>query len=223
MINPTYLKRSRHDVFYFVWPLPLHLRQRGSTTHVKVSLATRNPSEALQLSNVLVYHAGTIINHEGIRLMDHGDIINLLKEYFYELIDRKKAEIHKNGPLPDIETWALIEQLEYANKAIKNGSDTIIPGENIDDHLQPIIKRGGVVMPPESNDYQILRENFKHAYKGYCAKILSHNQKQLNFLFTTQPDYISAVQGILLPVSLVRPRSTENEMSQLNCRLHGLN
>ena len=146
MINPTYLKRSRHDVFYFVWPLPLHLRQRGSTTHVKVSLATRNPSEALQLSNVLVYHAGTIINHEGIRLMDHGDIINLLKEYFYELIDRKKAEIHKNGPLPDSETWSLIEQLEYANKAIKDGSDTIIPGENIDDHLQPIIEWGGVVI-----------------------------------------------------------------------------
>ena len=78
--------------------------------------------------------------------MDHGDIINLLKEYFYELIDRKKAEIHKNGPLPDSETWSLIEQLEYANKAIKDGSDTIIPGENIDDHLQPIIEWGGVVI-----------------------------------------------------------------------------
>ncbi len=195
MKNPSYLKRSRHDVFYFVWPLPLHLRQRGSTTHVKVSLATRDPSEALQLSNVLVYHAGTIANHEGLRFMDHGDIINLLKDYFYELIDRKKAEIHKNGPLPESETWALIEQLEYANKAIKNGSDTIMPDENIDDRLQPIIAWGDVVMPPESSDYRILRENFKHAYKGYCAKILSHNQKQLDFLFTTQPDYLKAVKS----------------------------
>ena len=66
MINPTYLKRSRHDVFYFVWPLPLHLRQRGRTTHVKISLATRNPSEALQLSNILVYHAAKVTAHESI-------------------------------------------------------------------------------------------------------------------------------------------------------------
>lgn len=56
MQNPTYLTLSRHNVFYFRWPLPKNLRQAGKTTHLKFSLRTREPKQALRLANALEYH-----------------------------------------------------------------------------------------------------------------------------------------------------------------------
>src|SRR5690606_23955643 len=147
MQNPSYLVRSRHNVFYFRWPLPRFLWVQGKTRHVKVSLQTRDPKEALRLANVLEYHAYVITKHESILLMDHGDILNLLKSYFYELIDQKKAEIHKHGPLPKGETEALLTQLEWTAQAIEQNRDDIIPGEDMHKRLAPIIQRFDVDMP----------------------------------------------------------------------------
>jgi integrase len=194
MQNPTYLKQSRHGLFYFVWPLPRYLRQQGKTSHIKITLSTRDPSEALLLSNVLVYHAVKVTTHESIRHMDHGDIVNLLRTYFYEIIDRKKAEIHKNGPLPSQEVLAIIDDLTNAKKAIKEGTDEIVSGEDMHLRLQPIIERFDVAMPQGSPDYVTLQSLYKLAFAGFCEKILSHDSKQREFLFTTQPDYLKAVQ-----------------------------
>lgn len=187
------LERSRHGIFYFRWPLPSHLQQPGKSRHVKVSLRTSDKKEALQLSRMLDYHASVLIEHVGLRFMDYGDIRNMVQDYFYELINQKKAQIHKGGPLPKPETWALIEQMELAQKAIEANAD-IISAEDTDARLQPILTRYEVGIAKGSDDYESLKDIYRRAFHGYCQKILSHNQKQLDYPFTTMPAYMKAVQ-----------------------------
>lgn len=151
MKNPSYLLLSRHNIYYFRWPLPRFLWAQGKTRFVKVSLQTHDPKEALRLANVLEYHAYVITKHESILLMDHGDILNLLRDYFYELINQKKAEIHKHGPLPEAETRALVTQLDYTTDAIEQGRDNILPDEDMHKRLAPIIQRFDVDMPIRSH------------------------------------------------------------------------
>jgi len=194
MQNATYLSLSRHQIYYFRYPLPHCFHRAGKASHIKMSLDTRCPKEALRLARLLEYHGHLITQLQGIGSMDHGDIINLLKEYFYELIAQKKAEIHKHGPLPKREVNALIDQVEMAQEAIEQERDEIVPGESLHSSLSNIIQRFDLDMPEGSDDYRILQSRYKYAYKGYCEKILSHNQKQLDFPFTTLPEYLNMMK-----------------------------
>jgi len=53
MQNPSYLIKSRHDIYYFRYPLPV--KQRGRQSRVVISLQTRCPQEALRLAKSLEY------------------------------------------------------------------------------------------------------------------------------------------------------------------------
>ena len=66
MRNPSYLIRSRHNIYYFRWPVPPYLQESGRSRHIKVSLRTREPKEALRLASILEYHAYLIMQMKGI-------------------------------------------------------------------------------------------------------------------------------------------------------------
>ncbi|MAY99101.1 MAG: hypothetical protein CMH32_01085 [Micavibrio sp.] len=190
MRNPSYLIRSRHNIYYFRWPVPPYLQESGRSRHIKVSLRTREPKEALRLASILEYHAYLIMQMKGIEFMEFGDIRNMLQEYFYELVDQKKAEIHKSGPLSQQDVNALMKELSIANKAIEHDQDMDAMAERV----QPIFSRFDVSIDVASPEYQMLKDQYKHAYRGYCEKVLSHNQKQTEFLFTTRKDYLDLIQ-----------------------------
>lgn len=99
MLNPTYLTMSRHNVFYFRWPLPKNLRQKGKTTHFKLSLRTREPKQALRLANALEYHISTLFQQGYGAGMNFNEMKEHLETYFQEMLKHDKAEIDQNGPL----------------------------------------------------------------------------------------------------------------------------
>lgn len=118
----------------------------------------------------------------------------MVQDYFYELINQRKAEIHQKGPLPQGETWALIEQMERVQKAIEGNTD-IISAEDTDARLQPILSRYEVDIAKDSPSYETLKDIYRRAFQGYCQKLLSHNQKQLDYPFTTMGRPIAEICG----------------------------
>lgn len=186
MLNPTYLHLSRCNVFHFRFPIPPHLTPNGKAAHIKVSLQTRNPKEALRLANMLSYHAPIILRSCELADMDYGDIREILKTHFKELIEQKKEEIYRDGPLPDHEVQRLRREIEATQQAIAEGRNDIIEGEDINDRLQPIIDAQGLDMPEGSDDYNMLASEYKHAYRGYCGKVLTINDYQRAYQF--KPD-----------------------------------
>ena len=55
MINSTYLIKSRHDIFYFRYPLPI--AKNNNNLRVSVSLGTCFPKNALRISKTLEYYS----------------------------------------------------------------------------------------------------------------------------------------------------------------------
>ena len=99
MRNPSYLIRSRHQIYYFRWPLPLQIRKHGKTNHVKISLQTREPKEALRLATLLQDHAFTLLKQDWVLMMDYSQIKVMVEEHFTKILEERKREIDKNGPL----------------------------------------------------------------------------------------------------------------------------
>ena len=52
---PAYLTTSRHNILYFRWPIPKSSHPQNKASDIKLSLATRDFNEALQLSRLLAY------------------------------------------------------------------------------------------------------------------------------------------------------------------------
>ncbi len=188
MHNPTYLIRSRHNIYYFRCPLPDILHEQGRTKYFKISLRTRDPKEALHLANCFAYHIENILMRYSVANMDHAEIILILKDYFYELLDEKRAEIRRDGPCYD-EVENLKKLSKQAEKAISEARNNILPDEDISERLQPIIDRFGLDLSPD--DYETLSSRYKYALRGYCDKLIAHNENEIAFTFSTRPDLLA--------------------------------
>ena len=76
MYNPSYLFLSRHNIYYFRYPIPCNLHPEGKRSDVKVSLETRNPDEALYISRILTSLGIEFFNSSMVVNMDYIDIVN---------------------------------------------------------------------------------------------------------------------------------------------------
>lgn len=74
MRNPSYLLLSRHNIYYFRWPLPRQIQATGKTIHVKLSLDTRDPKEAIRLSTMLQDHGYNLLKQDWVLGMDYAQI-----------------------------------------------------------------------------------------------------------------------------------------------------
>jgi hypothetical protein len=92
MYNPTYLIKSRHGIYYFRYPLPSNPHRR-----ISISLKTRCPKLALRLAKQLEHDRTRLLSQLDLERMDHKDIMNILKNYFAEVLKGNQARIDREG------------------------------------------------------------------------------------------------------------------------------
>jgi site-specific recombinase XerD len=183
MLNPTYLHLSRCHIYYFRFPIPAYLSANGKASHLKVSLQTRNPKEALRLANMLAYHAPIVLRSYELAEMEYGEIREVLKTYFKRLIEEKTRQIHRDGPLPKDELAQLREEQCAVLEAIKDERNNIFEDEDIRERLLPIFAEQGLDIQEGSPEYIMLAEEYKYALRGYCGKIMNVNAYQRAYGF----------------------------------------
>ena len=123
MLNPCYLIKSRHSIYYFRYPLPVD--QRGVSSRVSVSLRTRCPKQALRLANALEYHSIGLIERLDLTRMDHSEIVAMFKEYYAEVLERCKASIDRDGAYPPEKVDRITQEIADLDELIKDGCDDI--------------------------------------------------------------------------------------------------
>jgi hypothetical protein len=127
---PAYLSLSRHNVFYFRWPL------YGRT--LRVSLRTRNPRFALHLARQLAYHAENITGQ--MLGMDYIEIKRELQTFFIKWLDNRKRNINQNGTLTPQRLEAFRSDLQELELSIKRGEDDFTLDESLDELLDMVIR-----------------------------------------------------------------------------------
>jgi hypothetical protein len=167
VLKSTYLSLSRHNIYYFRWPIPRQFHPHGKTIYVKQSLETREPKKALRLAVILEYHAQRIISMEDTLTMTHDEIRAIIKAHLAKAMDEKKAAIHQNGPL----------KRDYIEVLLKTSKDakTVIEGNYsepwygvIDKFIEPIL----VDHPtPSPQDYTTFKLIYAQAIRNWCEQL----------------------------------------------------
>jgi len=200
MFNPTHLSLSRHNVYYLRFPLPAELHPNGHSTHIKVSLGTRCPQEALHLSRTLVYAASCFIKDKVFTSMDYQEIRAILTNHFNTVLERRKAKINAEGSLSvseatreEIHMDAMKRELEVDRKAYPKTPWKYAT----DDIIETLLSRLNLNIEKGTKEFELFRIEYLKAQRGTTKQVLAYNAGLDNYnLGTTNNEPISA-----LPIS----------------------
>lgn len=104
----AYLSTSRHGIFYFRWPIPPSLHPEQKRRDIKVSLGTRCPRSARQVSRLLGIAGHSMLTAPTVRRMRYDDIRKHVQEHFRELLAQFKDEVAEGGPMDGMRLEALV-------------------------------------------------------------------------------------------------------------------
>lgn len=97
----SYLCTSRHGIFYFRYPVPAACHPQRKRTHIKVSLGTREPRVAAQLSRLLAVSGQSIFSAPKVRTMRYDEIRRHVREHYEQLLASFREKVAAEGPLRD--------------------------------------------------------------------------------------------------------------------------
>ena len=115
MHNSTHLTLSRHNVYYFRWPVPKALHPQNKCTYIRLSLQTRDNRLALQSSRLLSYWADELLSSFVNKNMKYHEIRTLLKAHFASLLEKRKASIAEKGRLSEFDLNVLRSSISVAD------------------------------------------------------------------------------------------------------------
>lgn len=199
MYNPSYLIKSRHDVYYFRYPLPAWIIGdcKPSKGRISISLQTRCPKEALRLAKILEYHSHDILNRLDNKHMDFVDIVELLKGHWGAVLEQTKARINRDGALPQANVQNFERMLEDLDSMIAANVDyelELIDLEwSYEDYaaerkaLDKIMQGAQVSFPEGSREYNILKSQNKFVRKEYVQEVLRYNDGFVSYALPATP------------------------------------
>jgi integrase len=188
--NPTYLERSRHGVFYVRWPIPKRFHPAGKMSSVKVSLATREPREALRLARHLGYWADIYMSSGMVAGMRFDEMRGSLAQWFQTRLQRDRERIAERGRFEPEHVDGLRSELGFAEWAVKLGTDLYadIPGLKTDaEIIAGYAERNGHTLTAGTKAFDMFRAEFHRAYRDYCKASLDLDQSFDTFDFAVAP------------------------------------
>jgi len=199
MLNPSYLIKSRHGIYYFRYPLPVELQ--GKSNRISISLKTRCPREALRLAKALEYHSVNLIEGMDLERMNHADIMSIFKSYYAEVLERGKARIDEDGPLPKDNVLSITKHLKHLDELIEDESDDVYeqlgleienPEESpVHKDLQRVMDKYELEFKPESREYKMMKRAHKYVQRNHFTDLLSYNRQVMDYsLLDTQQNNV---------------------------------
>ncbi|MDE1152682.1 MAG: site-specific integrase [Micavibrio sp.] len=173
---PSYLRLSRHNVFYFRWPVPAALHPQGKVQHVETSLRTRNPRLALQIARYLAYHAENITGH--LMGMRHSQIKAELQAFFADKLADFKARRENSGGLPkwmEDQYARFLRTIEQANSDGINERIFFASSQDIQKQINEVLQIRQMPVTEDTPEYEMLSREYPLAYAQYLRDILSYN------------------------------------------------
>lgn len=165
---PSYLRLSRHNVFYFRWPIPAVLHPQGKVQHVETSLRTRNPRLALQMARYLAYHAENITGH--LIGMNLSEIKAELQAFFAGKLAEFGASRELGGRLPvwmEEQHRRNLKTIEQANSNGMDGRIAFDGEEIIHQQIDEVIQVRKLNISKDAPEYDMLLREYPLAYAQY--------------------------------------------------------
>ena len=117
---PTYISPSRHGVYYFRWPLPAFETKKRHT--IRISLRTKCPDKAGDLSRHLASCGGLIRDHKTLTRLRQDQMRDVVRSYFVASLDRYVERLNDSG-MPEQTLSLLRQELDVHKDAIGGFDD----------------------------------------------------------------------------------------------------
>lgn len=172
------LSTSRHGVYYFRFSLPKSLHPKRQRSSIRLSLGTRCPRQALQLSRILCYAAERIMAQPETRQMEYQQIRHILTEHFKAMLERRGEKLMRYGRLEPTDISALINSRDFASQAL-NDKDYSIVGS--DAEIARFAKKYSLSLQPGTAAHETFRQELLRALRDYCTHVLQLDAKLENY------------------------------------------
>lgn len=182
MQNPVYLTLSRHNIFYFRFPIPPALHPQGKATDIRLSLQTRCPHEALRLARSLFTFGDIVIRNPIVHGMIYQDLRERLTEYFKDRLDLFRDRRAARGPLTEKEIQSYQNMMGDAQEAASGYFD--IYGMDYQDFFAEAMSKTGVSYAPGTPEYDMFCKTYGQAFRDYCKTVLDINSRFGTFDYT---------------------------------------
>jgi len=182
MRNPSYLIRSRHQIFYFRWPLPRQIRVRGKTNHVKISLQTRDPRYALRLATLLQNHVYNLLKHDWVLDMKYGEIKSMVETSLADILAKHKAMIDRSGPMPDFVRQRCVNAAQMLDLQIEGKVEADYED---DSEIADIVREYELDLSNSEEDRKNLKRLFLLGSRALMQQLLAYNDSQAEFDFSS--------------------------------------
>lgn len=202
MHNPSYLVKSRHNIFYFRYPLSIKPLQGNRSPRISVSLKTRCPKEALRRSKALEYHTSSLMTEMDLERMDYAEIKSMVEASFAKELARQKGMIDRSDPIPDAVKKRLLSTTEGIDRRLerKEPDNDWFPD---DSEIADIVKEYALDLSNSEEDRQKLKILHLKGTRALMLQLLTYSDIHNEFDFSgakrplAEPESISPLtQGI---------------------------
>ena len=187
MFIPSYLSLSRHNIYYFRWPLPISVNKTGKKDYIKLSLNTRNPKEAMHISKCLELSVNKIMDQLDFNNLEYALVKEILKIYFTKELTKLKEKQNYFGRPFKKELLALQQDAANVTKAIDEGDNEILNVAGDNRHLTAVLEGCNIPnVTPDGDTWWRLQEEYKFAKHAYLAEVIKHMDGLIGYSFDTK-------------------------------------
>ncbi|MDD9732216.1 site-specific integrase [Mameliella sp. AT18] len=169
----AYLCTSRHGIFYFRFPLPPRLHPAQQRTHLKVSLKTRQPEEARQLSRLLALAGQSLLAQPNLPSMRYDEIRGHVREHFGQMLRDFRDRSADSGPATGMALDALRAGLALSESATADWAP-LTHKDGADGLLRAFCAARGIAPEPEGRARSLLLAELQKGYREYVARAVEH-------------------------------------------------
>lgn len=134
--------------------------------------------------------------------MQYGEIRQMLREHFQQLLDTRRDSINAKGRLSPLDKQALLNSVDIAHDAVEGGWPLSIV-ESDDGVLAQFMAQHDVAFEQGSEQYGWLAQEMKRSYRDYAQAVLDHDASLDGYTFasasTSKPEqtpYVSKAKGM---------------------------
>jgi integrase len=189
--------KSRNGIYYLRWPLPKQCHPHSKPSTLKLSLRTRDPNLALRMSRRLSQLGDDLVGVGRMQGMQYGEIRQMLREHFQQLLDKQRNSIHSKGRLSILDKAAFLSSFDTGRYAVNREQPLSVTDSDDSDLLAQFMAKYNVAFEKDTEQYGWLSVEIKRSYRDYAKAVLDFDASLDDYTFA--PASNSNFQQALVP------------------------
>ena len=164
-------------------------RVSGRSTHIQMSLDTRCPKEALRLAGILEYHTAEILKHLQATGMEYSEIVKRVRDYWAEILTRRKAGIDQSGLLSPGKVSLYQREIENAEDMIANNwpeDELAYTDGSIITPTQRLLNKLGLPISESDPSYDQFKKEGYYGMAWFFRELLKYNDTYRDSIYGNQ-------------------------------------